>query len=80
MTLLQISQLLAQAADQMYKSHQFQEAALSAHPNDFETADDYAKHLDFNVFMCQQSKEAADALMAKANAANVSLTVKALAA
>lgn len=80
MTLLQISQLLAQAADQMYKAHQFQEAALSAHPNDFETADDYAKHLDYNVFMCEQSKELADKLMEQANAANLSLTAKTLAA
>ncbi|MGN7818809.1 hypothetical protein ACTJJB_01695 [Chitinophaga sp. 22536] len=80
MTLLQISQLLAKAADQMYKAHQFNEAALSAHPNDFETAEAYASHLDYNVFMCQQSKEQADKLMAQANAANLSLTVKALAA
>lgn len=80
MTLLQIRQLLANAADQMYLAHQFQEAAFSAHENDFETAEAYAAYLDYNIFMCQQLKEAADKLMEQANAANMALTVKMLAA
>lgn len=80
MTLLEISQLLAKAADQMYKAHQFQEAAFSAHENDFETAEEYAAYIDYNVFMCEQSKAAADKLMEQANAANMALTVKMLAA
>ncbi|SKA30023.1 hypothetical protein SAMN04488128_103205 [Chitinophaga eiseniae] len=80
MTLLQIRQLLVNAADQMYLAHQFQEAAFSAHENDFESFEDYAKHLDYNVFMCEQSKAAADKLMEQANAANLALTAKKLAA
>ncbi|MBC9913158.1 hypothetical protein [Chitinophaga varians] len=80
MTLLEISQLLAKAADQMYKAQQFQDAALSAHLNDFDTVEAYTAHLDFNVSMCNLSKAKADELMEKANAANLSLTIKALAA
>jgi hypothetical protein len=80
MTLLKIRQLLVNAADQMYKAHQFQEAAFLSHENDFESFEDYAKYLDYNVFMYEQSKAAADKLMEQANAANLSFTAKMLAA